>query len=778
MADFEYRTDGELRFERVSPGEERDTTKKSSAPGAGASAWGLHLIPLVCAVAGFAVLFHDGLSQAGRTELFAVLIVAMSLIGLAGSLFVQLIKWDFRKLFIELAVILTVPVGFSVSSVLFNAGRIDYSNQMFVGMGICFFAGVYFILMAVFEAILRTTARKVLNWITRNWMMVLFVIVMAVARYPYLNVTQRWDGGEYYSWFQKGIANFTYAGFDDFFQSFSLCNHPTLGFASVYLIGELVSPGHLIGSNMVSLILSCLSMWCFYLILRKMAPHVSSHFTALLSLMASFATMFFSLTSYFAPDIGMTYFFIFLVCAYLYDAPLLVAFFTLMVMQTKETGMVIMLGFGIGAIIRHAIMAREETYNGIIGNSFVMFLKKTFTDLKLYAMLPPAGFQAWYLMNKGKLDKWSDGIEKGSKVLVWDPTGTKVDVFGINFGLISARLKEYFLFNFNWIVWGTILICAIIIWRRNRKIKKKITYLMKKNRQEKDKRDVHGIPLLLTSVLFYMIFHCIFLTAALARYNIVTDMIALLIAASLTCHVIADGTKETVSKVKMGLGITFAIVTGILFVAESLYTVDPVTRQLFDTYDTGNGTLCFVGQKDRSGRFYLGDYLTYNLQYQYIDQAFDEMLSRTEYDPEKVDLVLSSSRGVFINGNGNAYKLNWDRKLKKRVFYTSEDTVPMYYQYTADDIKDSQEVQNTLYERALYVVLPIYANESFDDDMKLLEEFYYISPRQMVATSQGDLYYYEMTLLSSMKNEESAGASEKDGTVGKKGTESGLTLEK
>lgn len=529
---------------------------------------------------------------------------------------------------------------------------------------------------------------------------------------------------------------------------------------------------------MVSLILSCLSMWCFYLILRKMAPHVSSHFTALLSLMASFATMFFSLTSYFAPDIGMTYFFIFLVCAYLYDAPLLVAFFTLMVMQTKETGMVIMLGFGIGAIIRHAIMAREETYNGIVGNSFILFLKKTFTDLKLYAMLPPAGFQAWYLMNKGKLDKWSDGIEKGSKVLVWDPTGTKVDVFGINFGLISARLKEYFLFNFNWIVWGTILICAIIIWRRNRKIKKKITYLMKKNRQEKDKRDVHGIPLLLTSFLFYMIFHCIFLTAALARYNIVTDMIALLIAASLTCHVIADGTKETVSKVKMGLGITFAIVTGILFVAESLYTVDPVTRQLFDTYDTGNGTLCFVGQKDRSGRFYLGDYLTYNLQYQYIDQAFDEMLSRTEYDPEKVDLVLSSSRGVFINGNGNAYKLNWDRKLKKRVFYTSEDTVPMYYQYTADDIEDSQEVQNTLYERALYVVLPIYANESFDDDMKLLEEFYYISPRQMVATSQGDLYYYEMTLLSSMKNEESADASEKDGTAGKKGTESGLMLGK
>ena len=111
----------------------------------------------------------------------------------------------------------------------------------------------------------------------------------------------------------------------------------------------------------------------------------------------------------------------------------------------------------------------------------------------------------------------------------------------------------------------------------------------------------------------------------------------------------------------------------VMLIAQCFYTVDPLTVAAFGGVDTGSGKMVYVGIED--GDRYYGDYLIYNTQYLWIDRVMDKLLADSDYDGTQDIILFNDYGGSQIAGNDPLYYYNWDKRLKKRVFYSNENTV-------------------------------------------------------------------------------------------------------
>ena len=123
--------------------------------------------------------------------------------------------------------------------------------------------------------------------------------------------TPRWDALTYYTMLISACENFDFK-FLTFLQDFSLASHPTLAYAGLAAIGEFLWPKEYTGVLLVQLFLHLLTGFFLYKIFEKIFPEhswIRHTFSACLVLTTP---MVLGTFSYFHPDAGTIYFFIFI----------------------------------------------------------------------------------------------------------------------------------------------------------------------------------------------------------------------------------------------------------------------------------------------------------------------------------------------------------------------------------------------------------------------------------------------------------------------------------
>lgn len=179
----------------------------------------------------------------------------------------------------------------------------------------------------------------------------------------------------------------------------------------------------------------------------------------------------------------------------------------------------------------------------------------------------------------------------------------------------------------------------------------------------------------------------------------------------------------------------------VLLTFQCFWTIDPMTRLCFKRLDAINADIYHIGHINDDSIIYYGDGMIYNTQYQYIDKAYDKMLAEAGYDPDSMDIILTTNNGSFIAGNVPMYWLNWDTKHKKRVFYESEDTKAMET-YIMTCQLSSYIAADRMKEDAIIVNNPYWLQINIEEHIEIISQWYDIGDRNVVETPQGSIEYY------------------------------------
>lgn len=643
----------------------------------------------------------------GRKALFAVIVLSAG----AAVIFDLLVNKLGKSVWQQLSVAGIIPMLYCLVSVLFNKEMIYTGGNAIYWLYGIFFLTFYIIVtygISAFEAAHISGCKQ---FILRHKVMLILLLAALLLRIPYLLQLPRWDSGEYYYRLSLGEQWFEYTSFTEFMEQFSLCGHPTLAFCLVYLIGEMIFPLRVIGVTLVSLILTIIAIWCIYRIFLKILTGISPEKAAVYTFILSMAPLFYSNTMYFNPDYAMTIFLIFTIYSYMYNKPILTGIFSIMCFQTKETGLVLVGGLALGAIVQHIFNEK--------GKSCV---KSIFTDIKLYLILAAAILQLAYNKYIGGFSKWSQNSSEAAG-LRWDNNGD--NCLGFNPSFIAVKLKQQFLLNFNWIAAAVIIICIVVL------------IFAKKNKIKQNEK--HYICGIVGSFVAFVMFSCLYITASIARYNVAGDVLLYMIMFYCIWH---TGKRISLPKAEK----IFCAVFAVLLTAQCFVTIDPVTRAAFKQLDAGNRSIYFMGKIDNVNDMYYGDYLIYNTQYTYIDKAYDKMLAESGYTAGETDIILPVSNGSFIAGNIPFYYLSWNSTLGKRVFYTNENADEMESYILAEDIVNKNISHEELNQKAVLVFNPYWLHVDKEKCVESLKAHYDIGEEKTAKTFQGSIYYYELTL--------------------------------
>ena len=213
----------------------------------------------------------------------AALIILLSIT--AAVIVLTILSKIFVNMIGQLAMGLIPFYLFIAVSVLFNNDKWNYESNFSKKSIICFGIYTFVLVISLIDMCSHYNNNKVYEWIKRNRVMLIVMVIICVSRIPFMNLLQRWDAGEYYYRMGLALENFDYSGIDVFFDNYGLCGHSASLFCMIYMIGEMIYPGHIIGVSIINLISTAITMWCVYKIIIKLTSSVSRTLCAIYTLM-------------------------------------------------------------------------------------------------------------------------------------------------------------------------------------------------------------------------------------------------------------------------------------------------------------------------------------------------------------------------------------------------------------------------------------------------------------------------------------------------------------
>lgn len=533
-------------------------------------------------------------------------------------------------------------------------------------------------------------------------------------RLPMINTLQRWDAGEYYYALGNACQSFTYS-LADFFNNFRLCNHTTLGFSLLMAPGEFLHPRGITGVLLISLFLTVGSIGCLYYLLRQAFTDISWRYSALVAFVYSIVPFFLGSFGYLTPDYIVPVIFIFSLMAE-YKKEYLLQFFWLMIIaNTKEFSIIIIFGYFFSKmfyVIVKNIYDKKKLLKALLCNASLWtgFLSGISYLLILY-------FQGGVLWKGGNPD---------SNTISFSNTG--INCFGINFSYILFRLKQHLVLNFAWIFTVLLAVCIISLIIRKKKSCKRCSL-------EKKEILISVCGSLITALLSNMIY----ITAGAYRYC--TFFFTLYpVFVLLFCH---DMIYQYILKKRYRIFLTIII---FLLLIESYIHIDPVSKKVFDTASTGSWYTVLTNYEHTN----FGNDLCNNYQYTFIDKSFDKMLKEIDYDASQdIILVGNQGQGSQLKGNGDYYKVCWDKSLEKRVIYDERkserypELIPI--NILSENILEEMSETYSLSQSAVVFFVPYY-NVDEKSELEYLSNYYLIGARKEVKSVGGSVFYYELDL--------------------------------
>lgn len=557
-----------------------------------------------------------------------------------------------------------------------------------------------FFFITVWCACDKWKIRNIKKTLQSKWEIFLVSIIFAILSFDTLSTMTRLDSNIYYTYLNE--AKYWNLSFDTII-NFKLGGHQSIGYTLWGLIGVYLTPDSPLGVRVINVLLVISSIFCLSAIYQKIMP-IHSRIICVLAVAAfAFNPLILGIIYEINLDLPSECFYIWVLYALLYDKKLLFLCSSLLLVFSKETGILLLFGVAVGWGVSWVITFITK-YKTV---SLKKMIKKI--PMKMCALFMVAPVLMLISMK-------FTSIWRQESLNVQNQSGQGMDTFGINLENTIIKLKEIFLINFSWI--GTLIIvgCLIVII-----IKKKKRYMIMK------KSLIQGLPLYI-SCLFFMIFQFIYITYCHIRYIIpvLPGMISIMIV--LLYSVMP---KKKIVYLMMGY------LTVIL--AQNFYTLDPVSKMVCHTIDIGTtkiiSTRTFVRstentiQTEKSNpkliqELQLTQSAIYNRQYMQFLDAFEKMLDDINYDDSTFVAVApiyenEVERMTWISLFGRWYsdELFYDAKKKHLTDDVTKQRINVAVINSQDDINYQE------YDRVYLISFPY--NNHFDEK-SFLNKFSYI----------------------------------------------------
>ena len=551
--------------------------------------------------------------------------------------------------------------------------------------------------------------------ITYKYELILIGLV-CVTRIWMFGTLQRWDAGEYYGRLGNACEAFDFTP-AAFFEHFRLASHPTLGYAGIMAIGEFFDPRGTVGMLAVNLALTAAAVVCIYRMFYEKWSDMSKGKAFFGAAACMLLPLFWSGFSFMVADYGMAVFFIFVMYADHKKQYLLFLFWAAVLCQTKETGIVVFAGYMLGRLVCQ-LAGR--------GRSVRERLKGVVKDSVNWCAAGAALLMGIYMVLNGGFSDWKQHAY-ATTTYGWDGSGN--NTFGIRPDYILVKLKQLFVVNFSWLIWLAVAVGLIV-------------YLARKSKGKAGA--ISGIGGMAGAMAAFALFSCLYITTALYRYNTI-----FVITSWMLCYLLLE------SLLRNRKAALAAVTAGccVLFGWQMFATVDPVSRAVSETVDTGTGEMLLLREKSY-GRFY-GDHLFYNYQYTWIDRALDAMLKETEYEEgDTVILAGNQTAVVQVGGNSGKYTLYWDESGGRRTPRKTESAVKistigsnsvagLTTAPSRDDDSGVRAALEKMGDRAVVFFLPFFDIEK-SAVLEQLGQYYYIGEEQIYEESWGAMPYYRL----------------------------------
>lgn len=526
-----------------------------------------------------------------------------------------------------------------------------------------------------------------------RWLLITALYTAAI-RLPQFSDTQRWDGATYYKYIVRGCENFDFT-LSNFIEQFRAANHFTWGYFGILGIGEFLDPGGNIGIKWVSLLLTVGSMICIYFIFCYLFPEKSKRSITIASCAVSSVPIFAGTFSYCNPDMGIAIFMAYMICFFVRRKLILMMASMLLVVTSKETGVLVVGGFVIGIFLWR-----------------ILDYKGTFQERLRYALKEPVCTITLTLSAVGLIGAVKYLIQGGSIWVMRFSNYQEFSTLMFRPCFIWNNIKQFLFLNMNWVS-STVIIIGIVknFISRFGNLEKCI------NEREKGQNAV--ITGMVSGYCVSALFFCLYQTYTSPRYRIHMDVLWTMFAIYFFFKVI-----KTVRIRNMILEIY-----GAIMLIQAYVTIDPMSLLIFDAQDTGNSKILSVGYSDER-LDPVSEYTVYNHQYTYLNRLLEQVFRIVEYD-DSMDILIENPIGVSEEG------LYWDTFEKRLTYRESEKSVPVYM---LPEATISYEPQNL---RAVFLFIPQFS-ESPEEELEHIRWYYDMQYEGMVESSPGGgvIYYW------------------------------------
>lgn len=495
-----------------------------------------------------------------------------------------------------------------------------------------------------------------------------------LSRLTQLTDMPLWDSLVYYKQLMEACQNFDFTVAA--MMRFALADHPSVGYAGITAIGEFLFPGKYIGVILVWMIVTVMTAVCLYRIMEKAVSHRSWRYYTISTCMVMSTPLVLGTFSYYSPDAGTVCFFVFVLYCYLYKKNILMLFSMLLLILSKEIGSVALAGFCIGLVFGQVLVGQKrrrwERFAALFRKPVVICGLLTFGALGIYLL--------FFLCAGGHI--WSYGHEKWYLGFGFDPD------------LILENCRQFFVLNYNWLIWGGNLICLILL--------QSGIFGRKKRGKVAAKRLLF---ILTATAVTLMFFYSVYLTFAIPRYHVLIDFLGVMIL------VIYGGILVPESAVRYNAARDLALlVSGGILLLEAYFPIDPLTIALFSR--EGDNRYHHMETNSDEG--------IYNHQFNYLNKEIDQILRDVNYHEGMDVLTYNSTVYYGVIRSGEYY---WDTAEKKRVLLPNENTIEIRG-VMPDLLREGTISPEELGGEALYISPSQYGlDETYEE--KFLAEYQY-----------------------------------------------------
>jgi hypothetical protein len=493
--------------------------------------------------------------------------------------------------------------------------------------------GTFSLLMMLVLCMKKIHWKNILSNVKSYKGIFIILIVFILLSIETLTEIPLWDSKLYYIGITRIVQWFDFS-FGCFYD-LNLWDHISIGYSFWFLICEFLFPDNIVVAHIMQVVMGMGIVLGVYLVLCKMfSEKVSQKEILIMTSLFAVSPYILGMIGNFNIDISILFYLVWLTFAYVNDFRILELVFGLGLCFSKENGIVYVFFFAVGIAISQIVKSRNDKRK-FIKNIIYPF---TVSTNYLYLIIAIIYIVA-YLCNTG--DRWSNGADKA---ISWNSEG--YNCFGINLNHIIMIIKEYFVLNFNWLIWLIIIGCGMYT-LINRMIAKK---------SENQCAVIESVPII-SAFVGGLFFSIVFVTYTHTRYIIPSVFGG-------TFFLIIVVNKLNNKKARCVIYNVLAI----LLLIQSFYSVDMVSNKVFCNTDIGSANILSMHD---SGSFQLNDSIVYNRQYVYYGKMMEKMLNEIDYDSNKAIVLLEDETidGYKVWGS---YGYQWDMKQRKMVYYESD----------------------------------------------------------------------------------------------------------